>query len=78
MQSLRIHNEAWMEKCLVSRLEKHVACIIDKGENILVCSGVISVVLTALLTECYVKILFKSIDVTCSFTRLSHIATMPD
>lgn len=66
MQSLHIHDEAWIEKCLLSRLEKHIARITDKGEKPLVCSGLISIVLSALLRECYVKMLFKSIDTTCS------------
>lgn len=72
MQSLHIHDEAWIEKCLVSRLDKHVAYIIDKGENMLVCSGLISIALTALLRQCYVKILFKTIDVTCSFSSVTY------
>lgn len=69
----------WIKKCLLSRLEKHVSCIIDKGENMLVCSGLISKILPALLRECYVKILFKSIDVTCSLhvsTTYSYYATI--
>lgn len=66
MQSLHIPDNVWIEKRLLSRLEKYVVCIIDKGENMLVCSGLISIVLTALLRECYVKILFKSLDAMCS------------
>lgn len=59
-------DEVWIEKCLLSRLDKHAAHIIDKGENMLVCSGLISIVLAALPRECYMKILFESIDVKCS------------
>lgn len=45
----------------------------------LVCSGLISKILPALLRECYVKILFKSIDVTRSLhvsTTYSYYATI--
>lgn len=57
MQSLHIHDEVWIEKWFLSRLEKHVACIMDKGESMLVCPGLISIVLIALLKECYVNVM---------------------